>query len=72
MSKIFDPGKGARRQQTRDISGQRQVEAARLAEEESEVARRKALASRSAGGRQSLIATSRTGVTGQATTLGGS
>ena len=53
MSKVLDPSKDARkrakeaqRQQEQELAKQRQVEEARLAEEESEIARRKALGER--------------------------
>ena len=68
VGRALDPGKSEREQQARDIARQKQTETLRLAEEESEIGRRRALASRP-GGRASLIATSRRGAT---TTLGGS
>lgn len=75
MSKVFDPGKGARREarraraeQEKQIAKQRQIEQGKIAEEEDVIARRKALAKPGAGGRSLLIATSPTGTS---TTLGG-
>ncbi len=56
MSSILQPGK-------------KQAEQLKLAEAESEIARRKGLGKTRAGGRGSLIATAQTGVTGN---LGGS
>lgn len=68
MSDVFDPGKSARRRarkaaarQEELIAKQKQKEAARLAESESEVAKRRALIQRK-GGRSLLIATSPRGV----------
>lgn len=72
MSDVLDPGKRAReaaRTQEKAIKKQQQLEEVKLAEEESEVARRRALARPGAGGRSLLIATSPTGTT---QTLGGS
>jgi hypothetical protein len=69
LKKIADPGRGAREQQAQDIARQKQTEGLRLAEEESEIGRRRVLATRGAGGRASLIATSRRGLTAN---LGGS
>lgn len=80
MSNVIDPSRRARKEaqkaqaaQEKELAKQRQQEEARLAEEESEIARRKALGERGAGGRSLLIATSQTGTanSGGASTLGG-
>lgn len=71
MSDVIDPGRRARkaaRAQSEQIAKQKQVEEAKLAEEESDIARRKSVMAKGRGGRSSLIATSNTGVTN----LGGS
>ncbi len=73
MSSILQPGKKqaekAAALQEQQIAEQKQKEGLRLAEAESDVARRKGLGKTRAGGRGSLIATAQTGVTGN---LGGS
>lgn len=61
--------KRARRQQSEDLTRQRKREELKIAEEESEIAKRKALAKPGAGGRSLLVATSPTGTKG--TNLGG-
>lgn len=72
MSDILQPGKKqaekAAALQEQQIAEQKKVEQLKLAEAESDVARRKATGARG-GGRGSLIATGQTGVTGN---LGGS
>ncbi len=74
MSDLLSTGRSAaKRAQSRQeeqIKKQEQIESARLAEETSEVERRKAVAGRGGGGRSLLIATSPTG-TARAATLGG-
>lgn len=79
MTQLLDPGKGQRekakktqRLQEEQIAKQKQAEDLRLAEEKSEVERRKAAGAAGRGGRSLLIQTSQTGVQGQAQTLGGS
>ena len=62
--------KKAQKAQEAQIAKQRQAEELKLAEEESEVARRKATARGGRGGRSLLVATSPTG-TARATNLGG-
>ncbi len=73
MSSILQPGKKKAEQaaalQEQQIAEQKQKEQLKLAEAESEVAKRRALGTTRAGGRGSLIATGQTGVTGR---LGGS
>lgn len=73
MGDVFSTGKSAQkraqRQQEANIAKQKQVESARLAEEEGEIARRKATQAPGRGGRSLLIQTSQTGT--RATTLGG-
>lgn len=73
MSSILQPGakqaKRATAASERQIAEQKQKESLRLAEAESDIARRRAGATSGARGRSSLIATSQTGVTGN---LGGS
>lgn len=75
MSDILSTGKSAQKraqkQQEQALGKQKQIEETRLAEEKSEIERRKALGARGAGGRSLLIATSQTGTNGQAQTLGG-
>lgn len=77
-AKKLDPGRGpreaarqanrARISQETSIAKQRQIETLKIAEEESEVAKRKALARPGKGGRSLLVATSPAGIT---STLGG-
>lgn len=62
-----DAAKKARRQQEGDLAKQRQIEKARLSEEEGEISRRRALAKGRGAGRSLLIKTSQTG---QNSTLG--
>lgn len=69
MSSILDPGKKARQAQAESLKKQQQQEELRLAEEESEVARRKATVETGKAGRSLLVATSPTGV--KTKTLGG-
>ena len=71
MGGLFGSGaaKRAAREQSESIAKQKQIEGARLAEEESEIAKRRALTESGRGGRSLLIATSPTGV--KAKTLGG-
>ena len=67
-SKAKSEAKKAQERQEKAIAEQKKKEAQRLAEAESEVKRRQAIASRGRSGRGSLIATSQTGL---ASNLGG-
>lgn len=72
MGSMMDTGaKDAARKQQEQIAAQKQEEDARLAEEESEVAKRKALMANKAKGRSLLTATSQTGTAGTSENLGG-
>ena len=74
MGDTFSSGKSAAkrsaRAQTAELDKQKKIEQLRTAEETSEIERRKAVAKRG-GTRSSLLATSETGATGLAKTLGG-
>ena len=74
MSDTFSTGKSAAkraaRQQQAELDKQKKLEQKRVAEETSEIERRKAIATRG-GIRSSLLATSETGTSGLAKKLGG-
>jgi len=61
--------KRATKEQTEQLKKQKQIEEARLAEEEGELARKRVMTSSANKGRRSLIRTSETGVAAR-TTLG--